>query len=43
MPQIQKEMPSIIEKLKMLEIDKVEEIRLSYQKYHKSFERGSTE
>jgi len=43
MPQIQKEMPSIIEKLKMLEIDKIEEIRLSYQKYHKSFERGSTE
>jgi hypothetical protein len=36
--QIQKEMPSVVEKLKMMEIDKVDEITLALKRHLKKFD-----
>jgi hypothetical protein len=41
MPQIREEMPSLFEKLKMLEIDTIEEIVLTLKKSHYLKEYGS--
>ena len=42
MQQIKEEMPSIIDKLNMLEIEKIEEIRVHFQKHLKAFEKSFT-